>query len=164
MNRPMKREASSIFKSTKGDAFFTLRLFFLAPRTRTAYINGRHSHWRRTHTPHTEFLNWVLQLYWSVQQHGTLQDRHQELPNGDFPGRPMVRNLPSNAGGTRVQPLVGEDPTCCGANKPVSHKYRSLHSRATAMRSPHTTTREKPEHRNKVPAQPQIISQPANIF
>ena len=25
--------------------------------------------------------------------------------------------------GTRVQFLVREDPTCCGATKPVSHKY-----------------------------------------
>ena len=25
--------------------------------------------------------------------------------------------------GTRVQALVGEDPTCCGAIKPVRHNY-----------------------------------------
>ena len=25
--------------------------------------------------------------------------------------------------GTRVQALVCEDPTCCGATKPVSHNY-----------------------------------------
>ena len=25
--------------------------------------------------------------------------------------------------GTRVQSLVREDPTCCGATKPVSHNY-----------------------------------------
>ena len=25
--------------------------------------------------------------------------------------------------GTRVQALVREDPTCCGATKPVSHNY-----------------------------------------
>ena len=40
-----------------------------------------------THTP-IELWNWGLWLYWSVQQHGTLQDRHQELPNGDFPYLP----------------------------------------------------------------------------
>ena len=26
--------------------------------------------------------------------------------------------------GTRVQALVQEDPTCCGATKPVHHNYR----------------------------------------
>ena len=59
--------------------------------------------------------------------------------------------------GTWVQPLVGEDPTCHGASKPVSRKYRSPHSRATMVRSRHTSTGEKPEHRDKVPAQPPII-------
>ena len=51
-----------------------------------------------THHPPIELLNWGLRLYWSVQRPGTLQDRHQELPNGDFPGPPVVRNLPSNSG------------------------------------------------------------------
>ena len=38
------------------------------------------------------------------------------------PGGPVVKNQPANAGDT-VGSLVWEDPTCCGANKPVSHNY-----------------------------------------
>ena len=39
----------------------------------------------------------------------------------DFPGGAVVKNLPANAGDTRVRSLVREDPTCHGATKPVSH-------------------------------------------
>ena len=39
-----------------------------------------------------------------------------------FLGGAVVKNLPANAG-TRVQPLVREDPTCRGATKPVRHNY-----------------------------------------
>ena len=37
-------------------------------------------------------------------------------------GGSVVKNLPSNAGDT-VQSLIQEDPTCCGATKPVCHNY-----------------------------------------
>ena len=42
---------------------------------------------------------------------------------------PVVKNLPANTGdtgpiqGTRVQSLVWEDSTCCGAAKPVHPNY-----------------------------------------
>ena len=40
----------------------------------------------------------------------------------DFPGGAVVKNcLPMQ--GTRVRSLVWEDPTCCGATKPMSHNY-----------------------------------------
>ena len=39
-----------------------------------------------------------------------------------FLGGSVVKNLPSNAGDT-VQSLIQEDPTCCGATKPVCHNY-----------------------------------------
>ena len=42
--------------------------------------------------------------------------------DGDFPGGTVVENPPANAG-TWVQALVREDPTCCGATKPVGHSY-----------------------------------------
>ena len=49
--------------------------------------------------------------------------------------------------GTRVQSLVQEDRTCCGATKPVCHNYWALGleptREATAMRSPCTTTKIK---------------------
>ena len=38
----------------------------------------------------------------------------------DFPGGTVVKNLPANAGDTGSIP---EDPTCCGATKPVCHNY-----------------------------------------
>ena len=44
--------------------------------------------------------------------------------------------------GTRARSLVQEDPTCCGATKPV--RLLSLHSRAREpqLLSPHATTTE----------------------
>ena len=46
------------------------------------------------------------------------------LSSRDFPGGAVVKNLPANAGDT-VRAVVGEDPTCCGATKPVRHNYRA---------------------------------------
>ena len=48
--------------------------------------------------------------------------------------------------GTQVQALVREDPTCCGATKPVSHNCWSLCStrEAAAVRNPHTATKRSP--------------------
>ena len=40
----------------------------------------------------------------------------------DFPGGAVVKNPSANMG-TRVRALVWEDPTCCGATKPVRHNY-----------------------------------------
>ena len=45
----------------------------------------------------------------------------------DFPGGAVVKNPPANAGDTGSSPgprtLVRQDPTCCGATKPVRHNY-----------------------------------------
>ena len=43
---------------------------------------------------------------------------------GGFPGGTVVENPPANAGDW-VRALVREDPTCCGAAKPVRHNYRA---------------------------------------
>ena len=45
-----------------------------------------------------------------------------------FPGGAVVKNPPANAGGTGSSPGLGrshvwEDPTCCGATKPMQHNY-----------------------------------------
>ena len=40
----------------------------------------------------------------------------------DFPGGPVVKNLPANKE-TQVQPLVQKDFTCHRATKPVNHNY-----------------------------------------
>ena len=45
-----------------------------------------------------------------------------------FPGGAVVKNPPANAGDTRVQALVREDPTCCRATKRVCHNYWNLHT------------------------------------
>ena len=39
-----------------------------------------------------------------------------------FPGGSVVKNPPASAV-SRVRALVGEDPTCRGAAKPVCHNY-----------------------------------------
>ena len=74
------------------------------------------------------------------------------LSSWDFPGGTVVKNPPTMQG-TWVRALAREDPTCCGATKPmchnywacalepVSHNYWSL--RATSHRN------EKPTHRKE---------------
>ena len=39
-----------------------------------------------------------------------------------FPGGPLVKNLPANAG-NMVQSLFQEDPTCRRATEPTGHNY-----------------------------------------
>ena len=46
----------------------------------------------------------------------------RKKPPRDFPGSPVVKNLPAKQG-TWVRSLVWEDPTCRGAAKPVHHNY-----------------------------------------
>ena len=41
-----------------------------------------------------------------------------------FPGGPVVKNCLAMQQ-TSVLSLVWEDPTCCGATKPVRHNYRA---------------------------------------
>ena len=48
------------------------------------------------------------------EKHDTTKETQQGLP--------WLRiHLPMQ--GTWVQPLVWEDPTCCGATKPMNHNY-----------------------------------------
>ena len=67
--------------------------------------------------------------------------------------------------GTRVRALVWEDPTCCGATKPVCHNYWSLHALEPAthnywahapqlLKPAHLepVLRKKRSHRNEKPA------------
>ena len=88
----------------------------------------------------------------------------------DFPGGPVVKNLPPNAGDTG-RSLVREDLTSDGVTKPMCHNYWahtvgpascntettrteastpyspcSTAREATTMRSPHTTRRVTPAH------------------
>ena len=53
---------------------------------------------------------------------GLIPGRGTKILHGDFPGGAVVKNPPANAG-KRVGSLVQEDPTCCGATKPVRHNY-----------------------------------------
>ena len=42
--------------------------------------------------------------------------------HGSFPGGPVVKNSPANAG-NMVQSLLWEDTTCPGTTKPMYHDY-----------------------------------------
>ena len=84
--------------------------------------------------------------------HG-IDPRNQFIKNcilKDFPGGAVVKNPPANAGDTGSS-LVWEDPTCCGATKPMSHNYRTCALEPMShnywapvpqLLSPHSTTRE----------------------
>ena len=66
----------------------------------------------------------------------------------DFPGGPVVKNLPANKE-TQVQSLVQKDFTCHGATKPVHRNYWACalelmlqKERSRSVRSPCTATRD----------------------
>ena len=47
----------------------------------------------------------------------------------DFPGGPVVKNLPCNAGVHRFDPWLGnQDSTCCGTTKPVPQLESMCHN------------------------------------
>ena len=60
----------------------------------------------------------------------------------NFPGGPVVKNLPSNAGD------MGSPP---GLGTKIPHGLGQLSPPAPQLLSPQTTTQEKPTHRNKDP-------------
>ena len=66
----------------------------------------------------------------------------------DFPGGAVVKNLPANAGNTGSS-LLREDPTCHGANKPVSHNYWS--PRTATKSSPRSLQLEKARAQQRRP-------------
>ena len=66
---------------------------------------------------------------------------------GDFPGGVVVKNPPPNAG-TQVRSLDREDPTCCGATKPMHHNYSAC-ALEPVLRNKKSHRNEKPAHRNE---------------
>ena len=46
----------------------------------------------------------------------------QKTEERDFPGGPVVGSLPTNSEDMGSIPGLG-DPICCGATKPLQHKY-----------------------------------------
>ena len=50
--------------------------------------------------------------------------------------------------GTRIQSLVWEDPTCCGAAKPVRHNYWDC-ALEPMLRNKRSHRREKHSHRKE---------------
>ena len=78
----------------------------------------------------------LASLEFSDEKHSPLKNRFL-----DFPGGRVVRNLPANAQGTRVQALIQEDPTCKYVHVP---QLLSLRSRARELQllSPRATTTE----------------------
>ena len=57
-------------------------------------------------------------------RHSNSTCRKTKIKCSDFPGEPVVKNLPTNAG-TQVQSPVQEAPTCLGVIKPISHNFWS---------------------------------------
>ena len=55
--------------------------------------------------------------------------------------------------GIRVQALVREDPTCCGATKPACHNYWACALQPTELLSLHATATEAHAHRACAPQQ-----------
>ena len=51
--------------------------------------------------------------------------------------------------GTRVRALVWEDPTCCGANRPVSHNYSRPARVEPVLRNKRGRDSERPAHRDE---------------
>jgi len=51
-----------------------------------------------------------------------------------------VKNPPTNAGEVQVLSLVQEDPTCCGATKPVRYNYRSCALEPASKYDPWTSS------------------------
>ena len=80
---------------------------------------------------------------------------------GDFPGSPVVKNPPSNAGnaaliphqGTKIPHAMGQlsPPHNYWACAPQRESPSAANYRAHALRTPHTTTREKATCHNKEP-------------
>ena len=76
-----------------------------------------------------------------------IQWQHKKITDGDFPGGPMVKNPPSNAGdagsiphrGTKIPHATGQLRLHAATTEPVHHNYR-----AHVLFSPRATTREKP--------------------
>ena len=64
----------------------------------------------------------------------------------DFPGGPVVKNLPANKE-TQVQPLVQKDFTCHRATKPVNHNYWAC-ALEFMLQKERSHLSEKPMHRN----------------
>ena len=60
-----------------------------------------------------------------------------------FPGGPLVKNLPANAG-NMVQSMFQEDPMCCGATEPTGHNYWSPHALEPVLCNKRSHHREKP--------------------
>ena len=62
------------------------------------------------------------QLHVNQLNYNTLTHTIYKNKLKSFPGGAVVESLPAMQG-TRVRALVWEDPTCCGATRPVSHNY-----------------------------------------
>ena len=93
--------------------------------------------------------------------HGILQPRILEwvaMPSSkgsfqprefwDFPGGTMTKSPPANAGDTRIQPLVQEDSTCLGANKPMHQNYGAC-ALEPVLHNKRSHCNEKPAHHNE---------------
>ena len=52
-----------------------------------------------------------------------IQDGEEKMQEKNFPGGPVVTNLPANTGDMGLILIQGKDPTCHRATEPVCHNY-----------------------------------------
>ena len=80
----------------------------------------------------------------------------------DFPGGPVVKNVPASARDWQVQTPVREDATYCEATEPMHHNYwaremqhpePAVHERSRSLSAAWRNLKGS----NKAPAQPNII-------
>ena len=68
-------------------------------------------------------LSCIRDIYVFIYINQNQTDKLRKYFQKYFPGGTVVKNPPANAGDTGSRALVREDPTCCGATKPVRHNY-----------------------------------------
>ena len=91
--------------------------------------------------------------------------KYKRMSKRDFPGSPVVKNPPSNAGvsipgrGTKIPHAVGQLSLCATTTEHTGDNYR-----ADALWSPCTTTGEKPARRSGGSLMPQLRPKAGDWF
>ena len=77
---------------------------------------------------------WMQPFFTQQKLREKIKEKDKEKWGGAFPGGPVVKNLPSNAGDAGSSPWSGnQDPTCYGATESTCCSQRSL---CTPMENP----------------------------
>ena len=116
------------------------------------------------------FLEWRFHRLINTERIQLFKANKNQFLGASLVAQWLIICLPMQ--GTRVRALVWEDPTCCGATKPVSHNYWACASGAYAPQwerpwqwearapwwrvAPAHRNWRKPSHKNEDPTQPKI--------